>query len=53
MKTGYGEIAVKISGEGAHRRIHPEYDQVAEAAARNGVPFGAVYDEVLLKAYKK
>ena len=53
VKTGYGEIAVKISGEGAHRRIHPEYDQVAEAAARNGVPFGAVYDEVLLKAYKK
>ena len=53
VTTGYGEIPVKISGEGAHRRIHPEYDQVAEAAARNGVPFGAVYDEVLLKAYKK
>ena len=53
VTTGYGEIPVKISGEGAQRRIHPEYDQVAEAAARNGVPFGAVYDEVLLKAYKK
>ena len=53
VQTQYGEIPVKISGEGKHQRIHPEYDKVAEAALRSGVPFGAVYDEALFAASKK
>ena len=52
VRTQYGEIPVKISGEGAHRRIHPEYEKVAEAASGRGVPFGAVYDEALMQAYR-
>ncbi len=51
VHTRYGEILVKVSGEGSHRRVHPEYDKVAEAALAHGVPFGTVYDEALL-AYK-
>ena len=53
VETAYGKIPVKISGEGGHQRIHPEYDNVAEAALRYGVPFGKVYDEALLAASKK
>lgn len=53
VETAYGQIPVKISGEGEHRRIHPEYDKVAEAAMRCGVPFGKVYDEALFTASKK
>ena len=49
VKTQYGEIPVKISGENEHRRVHPEYEMVSEAAQRYGVPFGTVYDEVLTK----
>ena len=52
-KTGFGEIPVKVSGEGRHPRVHPEYDKVAEAALRCGVPFGAVYEEALFAASKK
>lgn len=47
VKTRYGEIPVKISGEKPHERIHPEYEMVAEAAGKYGVSFGTVYDEVL------
>ena len=52
-KTRFGEIPVKVSGEGRHPRVHPEYDKVAEAASRCGVPFGAVYEEALFAASKK
>ena len=53
VKTGYGEIPVKISGEGRYQRIHPEYDKVAETALRCGVPFETVYEEALWAASKK
>ena len=46
-QTAYGEIAVKISGEGRRERVHPEYGSVAEAARRCGVPFGTVYDAAM------
>ena len=52
VQTRYGEIPVKISGDGAHRRLHPEYEQVAEAARRCGVPFPAVYEEALIQVYR-
>ena len=52
VETRYGEIPVKISGEGEYRRVHPEYDKVAEAALKFDVPFGAVYDEALFTASK-
>ena len=50
--TRYGEIPVKVSGEGDARRIHPEYEKVAEAACANGVPFGKVYEEALAAIYR-
>ena len=52
VKTRFGVIPVKISGEGAYKRVHPEYEKVSGAASENGVPFGAVYDEVLTMAYR-
>ncbi|MBQ8052546.1 MAG: nickel pincer cofactor biosynthesis protein LarC [Lachnospiraceae bacterium] len=52
VQTRYGEIPVKVSGEGKARRVHPEYEMVSEAASKYGAPFGAVYDEVLMKAYR-
>lgn len=52
VKTRFGVIPVKISGEGACRKIHPEYEKVSGAASEHGVPFGAVYDEVLTMAYR-
>ena len=52
VQTRYGEIPVKVSGEGRTRRVHPEYEKVSEAASKYGAPFGAVYDEVLMKAYR-
>ena len=52
VKTRFGVIPVKISGEGAYRRVHPEYEKVSGAASEHGVPFGAVYDEVLTMAYR-
>lgn len=47
VKTRYGEIPVKVSGENTHQRIHPEYEMVAAAAVQHGVSFGTVYEEVL------
>ena len=52
VKTRCGVIPVKISGEGAYRRVHPEYEKVSGAASEHGVPFGAVYDEVLTMVYR-
>ena len=52
VKTRFGVIPVKISGEGACRKIHPEYEKVSRAASEHGAPFGAVYDEVLTMAYR-
>ena len=52
VKTRFGVIPVKISGEGAYRRVHPEYEKVSGAASEHGVPFGAVYDEVLTMTYR-
>lgn len=52
VKTRFGVIPVKISGEGACRKIHPEYEKVSGAASEHGAPFGAVYDEVLTMAYR-
>ena len=53
IKTRYGEIPVKISGEGDRRRFHPEYDKVAEAALRCGAAFESVYNEALCAALEK
>ena len=53
VKTRYGEIPVKISGEGDRRRFHPEYDKVAEAALRCGAAFESVYNEALCAALEK
>ena len=50
--TRYGKIVIKVSGDGAARRVHPEYESVAEAAVRCGVPFGAVYEEALVQYYR-
>ena len=52
VQTRYGEIPVKVSGEGQMKRVHPEYEKVSEAATKYGASFGAVYDEVLTKAYR-
>ena len=52
VKTRFGVIPVKVSGEGTYKRVHPEYEQVSGVASEHGVPFGAVYDEVLTMAYR-
>ena len=52
VQTRYGEIPVKVSGEGEFRRVHPEYEKVSEAASKYGTAFGAVYDEVLTNVYR-
>ena len=52
VKTRFGVIPVKVSGEGTYKRVHPEYEHVSGAASEHGVPFGAVYDEVLTMAYR-
>ena len=52
VKTRFGVIPVKVSGEGTYKRVHPEYEQVSGAASEHGVPFGAVYDEVLTMVYR-
>ena len=52
VQTRYGVIPVKISGEGACRRVHPEYEKVREAASESGASFGAVYDEALAGFYR-
>ncbi len=52
VKTRFGVIPVKVSGEGTYKRVHPEYEIVSGAASEHGVPFGAVYDEVLTMAYR-
>ena len=52
VKTRFGVIPVKVSGEGTYKRVHPEYEQVSGAASEHGAAFGAVYDEVLTMAYR-
>ena len=52
VETRFGVIPVKVSGEGTYKRVHPEYEKVSGAASEHGVPFGAVYDEVLTMAYR-
>ena len=52
VETRFGVIPVKVSGEGIYKRVHPEYEKVSGAASEHGVPFGAVYDEVLTMAYR-
>ena len=52
VKTRFGVIPVKVSGEGTYKRVHPEYEKVSGAASEHGVPFGAVYDEVLTMVYR-
>lgn len=52
VKTAYGTITVKISGEGRQKKVHPEYEQVAEAAEKAGVPFAAVYRAAAAAARK-
>ena len=52
VNTRYGEIPVKVNGEGTLRKIHPEYEQVAEAAARCGASFRTVYEEAVVQFYR-
>ena len=52
VKTRFGVIPVKVSGEGTYKRVHPEYEHVSGAASEHGAAFGAVYDEVLTMAYR-
>jgi hypothetical protein len=46
VETAYGPIRVKISGEGSLCRPKPEYDDLAQAAAKAGVPLEAVREAV-------
>lgn len=43
VKTPYGEIAVKVCGDGAGERVFPEYDSVAAAAAESGASYTEVF----------
>ena len=50
METPYGPIRVKISTGEAGRKIKPEYDDVAAAAARANVSFSDVFAAALKAA---
>jgi uncharacterized protein (TIGR00299 family) protein len=43
-RTQYGDIRVKLASGRGVKRGKPEYDDVADAARRFGVPFSLVYD---------
>ncbi|NLD48148.1 MAG: nickel pincer cofactor biosynthesis protein LarC [Clostridiaceae bacterium] len=46
VNTRYGEVRVKVAGEGAFGKAAPEYEDCVELAKKNGVPLRKIYDEV-------
>ncbi|HHT17663.1 MAG TPA: LarC family nickel insertion protein, partial [Papillibacter sp.] len=50
VETPYGAIRIKISRSEEGRKIKPEYDDVAAAALREGVPFSEVHAAALRAA---
>jgi uncharacterized protein (TIGR00299 family) protein len=50
VETPYGAIRIKISRGEEGRKIKPEYDDVAAAALREGVPFSEVHAAALRAA---
>lgn len=43
VSTPYGDVTVKVCGEGSRAFAYPEYDSVEEVSRRAGVPFKTVY----------
>jgi uncharacterized protein (TIGR00299 family) protein len=50
VQTPFGQIPVKVSGDGATRTFKPEFDACAEAARVHDVPVRAVIDAALAQA---
>jgi len=50
VPTKYGEVTVKVSGEGKQRKVAPEYDECSFLAQVKGVPLREVYVEAVAAA---
>lgn len=48
IETPYGQMQVKCAGDGRIYREKPEYESVAAAARKTGLPFQKVWEDVLL-----
>lgn len=48
VETSYGPIRIKCAGQGDIRHEKPEYDDVAAAARKSGLPFRQIWEEVLM-----
>lgn len=46
INTRYGEVRVKVAGEGAFAKSAPEYEDCVKLAKENGVPLRKIYDAV-------
>lgn len=53
VETPYGEVPVKVSGEGANRHVKPEFDVCADLAEQNGVPVRDILHAALVAALGK
>ncbi|MCL2816897.1 MAG: LarC family nickel insertion protein, partial [Clostridiales bacterium] len=53
VSTAYGEIEIKISGEGPGRTVAPEFESCRAAAQKSGAPLKAVYQAALAAAANK
>lgn len=47
VSTPWGQVRVKVSGEGVGRKQKPEFDDCAEIASREGLPLTTVVAEVM------
>src|SRR5690606_710873 len=47
VSTPWGQVRVKVSGEGVGRKQKPEFDDCAEIASREGLPLATVVAEVM------
>ena len=52
VRTRFGEVQVKVCGEGEKKKYYPEYESVAEICREQGVSYKEVYAEVLCAVEK-
>lgn len=52
-QTPWGEVEVKIGGEGINKNIAPEYESIKKLAEKNGVALKTVYNAAIAAALQK
>jgi pyridinium-3,5-bisthiocarboxylic acid mononucleotide nickel chelatase len=53
VQTRFGEVPVKVSGEGSGRHVKPEFDACADLADAHGVPVRDVLNAALIAALEQ